>query len=255
MKMLTLFTILIAVYLLVGLFLFIKQQDFVYLPQPKVDHPYPIEIFRHQQVSLDVIVLNPGRENAILYFGGNAESVVFNAPDYLRHFPSFSVYLVNYRGYGGSSGSPAEQALYADALFIFDQLKQRHHHISVVGRSLGSGIATFLASKREIHNLVLVSPYDSIKNVAQGHYPIYPMGLLLKDKYESLHRVKAIKAPTLIVIAERDHVIPFSHSSRIIEAFPSSQVAVKIINGADHNNFLNLDEYMLTLKAFLSDGK
>src|SRR5580692_7402038 len=133
--------------------------------------------------------------NAVIYFGGNAEDVAQNVPLFRTVFPHSDVYLVNYRGYGGSTGMPSEAALFADALAVFDYVQARHSAVSLIGRSLGSGVAVYVAARREIGRLVLVTPYDSIENVARRAYPAFPVSLLLRDKYASASRIAGVKAP------------------------------------------------------------
>lgn len=242
---------LISIYVLFGIFLFIFQRDFMYFPTEKPTHPFQIKQFLIGGESIDVVVLNKGKSKAIMYFGGNGESVVGNAPDFIKIFPNHTVYLVNYRGYGGSTGTPTEQFLYSDARHIYDGIISQHQQVSVIGRSLGTGIATYLASQREVHKIILVSPYDSIEHIAQDRYKIYPISLLLKDKYNSLHRIKDIKSDTLIILAEHDAVIPSKYSSQLIKAFPISQVTVETIKGAGHNNLSQREIYYQLLKRFI----
>lgn len=245
----------VFIYLLVGLLLFLNQDKMLYFPVAKSEHPYAIALFKHESVSIEVIHLNKGKEKALLYFGGNAESVVASAHDFTKYFPNHSVYLMNYRGYAGSNSTPSEQGFYEDALFIFDSIKPRHVNISVVGRSLGTGVATFLASQRDFTSLVLVSPYDSVQSVAQSLYPIYPMSLLLRDKYNAISHIKAIKEPTLIMISEFDKTIPFKHSKRMMDAFPASQVTIKMIKGTDHNSIIGQERYYQALHKFITNIK
>jgi len=244
-------TIFIIIYLAVGTLLFIIQRSFLYFPTPAAGHNFDEVIFSNEGESISTIVINEGREQAILYFGGNGESVAFSAPDYAEIFPSHTVYLVNYRGYGRSSGKPDEQGLYSDAQYIFDEIKQKHQDVSVIGRSLGSGVATFIASKRDVDRLVLITPYDSIQNVAQRIYWIYPMSLLLKDKFNSLSRVKQIKAKTLILVAENDEVIRFKHTNNLIKAFPTPQITVHVIRNTGHNTLSENSRYSDLLRDFL----
>jgi len=225
----------------------------LYFPTEKVNHNYDRESFNNENEYIDVVVLNKGKKKAILYFGGNGESVICNANDFLTALPSYTVYLLNYRGYGGSTGKPEEQAIYSDALCLFDRVQKYHLNISVIGRSLGSGVATFLATKRTIEKLALVTPYDSMESVAQNRLLIYPMVLLLKDKYDSLSRVKYIKVKTLAIIAENDKVIPRKHSVRLVKEFPSTQISVKIINGVGHNDLSDKKEYYNYLRNFFEN--
>lgn len=241
----------ISAYLAIALLLFVFQRDLIYLPTAKYTHDFETEQFSIDGERIDVVVINKGNQSAILYFGGNGESVVHSAPSLSKTFPDHTLYLVNYRGYGGSSGNPSEKAIYADAQHIYDLIEKRHSNVSVIGRSLGSGVATFLASTRAINKMVLITPYDSIQRMAQDQFPYLPISILLKDKYNSVDRVKGIKSRTLVILAERDNVIPPKYSKRLVEAFRKQQVTVKTILGAGHNNLSNTDEYHRFLRDFM----
>lgn len=243
--------LLVAVYIGFGLILYFGQRSLLYYPTPRISHQFEERIFYNEGESINVIVVNQNRAKAILYFGGNGESVAFNAPDFEQLFPSHTVYLMNYRGYGGSSGTPEESGLYSDALYIFDQIKEKHAAVSVIGRSLGSGIATLVASTRALDKLILITPFDSIENVAQGLYRVYPASLLVKDKYDSLSRVKDITVPTLILIAENDRVIGRRYSMNLVSAFDQEQARVEIIKDTDHNTISAGENYGLLLKEFM----
>ncbi len=241
----------VIAYITVGALLFLTQRSFLYFPTPEVGHNFDETIFHNEGESICTIVVNRGKEKAILYFGGNGESVAFSASEFASIFPSHTVYLVNYRGYGSSSGKPEEKGLYSDAQYIFDEIKLKHHSISIIGRSLGSGVATFLASKRDVAKLVLITPFDSIQNVAQQKFWIYPMSILLKDKFDSLSRVKQIKVQALIIIAENDEVIGVKHTNNLINAFPASQITVDTIKNVGHNTLSAGERYALLLREFI----
>ena len=240
-------------YLAFGALLFSYQRDFLYSPAPAIAHKYTEIDFSNEGETLKMVVLNRGKSSAILYFGGNSESVEHNIDDFLRAFPNVSVYLPKYRGYGGSTGKPTEAGLYSDALFVYDQLKSKHKNISVIGRSLGSAVATFVASKRAVEKLVLITPFDSIKNIAQASYPIYPMSLMLKDKYDSAARAGSIKAKTLLLVAENDRLITRSYSDRLLEAFSESVARQVVIKNTGHNSISMGDNYFLVLSEFLAE--
>jgi len=244
----------VLMYGLLGALLFVFQRDFIYMPVDGRPHAYPVEPFLSGGETIQVVVLNPGKADAVIYFGGNAEWVVGNAPGFLHSFPEHSVYLVNYRGYGGSTGEPSERALYADAQHIHDALHDRHRSIALIGRSLGSGVATYLASVRSVSKLVLVTPFDSILRIAQDQYPIYPVSILLRDTYDSYSRVDSISAPTLVVLAEHDRVIPAKYAQRLIGAFPPDQVQAETIAGAGHNGLSARSGYYDLLARFISQS-
>jgi pimeloyl-ACP methyl ester carboxylesterase len=184
---------------------------------------------------------------ALIYFGGNAEDVSGNLDEFAAALPGRALYFVSYRGYGGSTGAPSESALFADALAVYDHLRARHADIAVVGRSLGSGVAVYLAHERPVSRLVLVTPYDSIANVAAGIYPFLPVRWLIRDPYDSASRIARVRAPTLVVVAEHDEVIPRARTDALVARFPQGQARVELIRGATHNAL----DYEALLPAFL----
>jgi pimeloyl-ACP methyl ester carboxylesterase len=167
--------------------------------------------------------------------------------------PGQSLYFVNYRGFGGSTGTPTEAALFADALSVFDQIHRDHTRIAVIGRSLGSGVAAYVATKRPVSKLVLVTPYDSIERVAQAQYRWFPIFLILKDRFDTLSRVRKIAAPTLILIAENDDVIPRERTDRLVAAFSPNQLKVKLLRGAAHNLEDGTQSYLDAMREFLGN--
>ena len=125
--------------------------------------------------------------------------------------------------------------LYADALEEFDQVAAAHESVALVGRSLGTGVATYVASKRPVERLVLVTPYDSLQNVAQESYPWMPIGLLLDDKFESWRRAPTLTMPVTLLVAAQDRLIPPSHAEALATKFPRRPTVVTIA-GAGHND-------------------
>lgn len=243
----------LLVYLGFGLYLYAAQRSFMYFPVPEnhaEDTKY--EYLDSAGERLKIWTLGPEQDSAVIYFGGNAEDVYNNRPDFLRTLPEHRVYLVNYRGFGGSSGNPTQASLFSDALTIYDALRQRHSQIAVIGRSLGSGIATYLASERPVRRLILATPHDSALAVAQSMYPLYPVSILLKDRYESVAYAPRITAPTLIMTAEHDHVIPLEHSIRLAQAFVPSLVKQVSIENAGHNGLTGYPQYWDEIKQFLA---
>lgn len=241
-------------YIGMGVFLYVNQRDFLYFPTPDTPTVYKNMTLHNEGVSINVIVLNEGYENAILYFGGNGESMAGSSDYIAGQFPDFTVYLMDYRGYGGSTGRPTEEGLYSDALNLYDTIKPKHNRISVGGRSLGTGIATYVAAYREVSKLALITPYDSIVNVAHGRYPIYPVSLLLHDKYDSVSRIKQIKAKTFIVMAQNDSVIPKERSQQLIDAFDPAQLQVTMIKNRGHNDISSDTDYYKIMQDFIGEG-
>ena len=232
--------------------MYLLQRKLIYYPTGKIQHSFPQLKMINQNENIEVIVLNEGKNEALLYFGGNAEAVVYNSDVFLKEFPLHTVYLLNYRGYGESTGYPTEKGIFSDSLLLFDKVKDKHQKISVMGRSLGSGVAIYLSSKRPLHKLALITPYDSIKSLGQTKFIIFPVFLMLKDKYDSLSRVKHIQAQTIALVAENDEVIPKKHSLRLINAFPPKQINAITIKNSGHNDISYKEEYYQHLKDFFN---
>ena len=241
----------LIVYLLVVLLLYVNQRKLLYFPTPASLTTSELEItFTVNEQHLQAWQLNPGQSHALLYFGGNAEQVETNIDEFSQIFSNYSVYLIAYRGYGASTGTPTETALNNDALAIYDQLSVNYDNISVMGRSLGSGIAVHLSSKRKINKMILVTPYDSLVNVAQDIYWMLPLSILLKDKYESWHKVADIEAETLLLIAGDDEVIPAKYGNNLARYFVRVEPSVKVIKNATHNTIDQFKAYRQALKEF-----
>lgn len=249
----TVISIAVLIYAGFCVFLYASQRSALYYPTPEVQVPDAADLRVESDGERLKIwrLANAGGPNAIIYFGGNAEDVSANILDFRNIFPGHAVFLVNYRGYGGSTGSPSEAGLYKDALAVFDEIRSQHTSISIIGRSLGSAVASYLASVRDIDRLVLVTPFDSIENVARKAFPVFPVSLLLKDKFNAVRYVAEIDAPVLVVIAENDEIIPRRHSDALAEAFPASQVRIEVIRDAGHNTIGMYPSYSSALSMFL----
>lgn len=243
----------ITIYLIFGIYLFFNQRNLLYFQTESLEHDFEEKIFINKNTKIKTTILNKGNKNSIIYFGGNSEIVDYNAEHFVKFFPNYSIYLVKYRGYSGSEGITTEKNMYNDALYIFDELKSNYEKFIVIGRSIGSGVATYLASKRDIEKLILVTPFDSVQNVAQKIFPIYPMSIILKDKHNSIQRVQDIKAKTLIIVAQNDKVVKPNHTDRLFNKFRSAQVVFLTIKGVDHNNISKSEEYHLVLQNFIEN--
>src|SRR3990172_5229156 len=182
---------------------------------------------------------------AIIYFGGNAEEVSWMIPE-LKKFKGRSFAVFNYRGYGLSQGTPGEKEIFEDSLIIYDYVSSRKDvrkdNISTVGRSMGSAVSVYLAENKPIKKTLLVSPPDSVKNIAKDVFPYVAISLILKHPFDSLSRAPGIKTPALFVIAEKDTIITPEHSLRLALEW-GGEKDVFIIEGKDHND-VSIDDYL-----------
>jgi len=234
--------------------LYLAQRSLIYHPTPRSRSDRAEAL----SIATDGAVLKiwhvPGQgERALLYFGGNAEDVAANIAPFAAAFPSTSLYLANYRGYGGSTGSPAEKAILADAEILFDRVHAEHPRVAVIGRSLGSGVAVHLAGVRNVTKLALITPYDSVLRIAQRQLPFVPVSWLLEDTFDSSAKAPRVRAPVLVLLAELDSVIPREHSERLVASFAPGPVTVRTIAGATHDSISASPEYASALAEFLRD--
>ena len=118
-----------------------------------------------------------------------------------------------------------------------------------MGRSLGSGIAVQVASQRPVIRLVLITPYDGLKDIAAHEYPFLPVGLLLKDKFESWRYAAKITAPTLIIAAGDDELVPRSSTERLKNRFKEGVARYVVIPNAGHNTISDSQSYMTLIKS------
>lgn len=189
-----------------------------------------------------------------IYFGGNAEEVSYMAERAVR-LQGWSLLAVNYRGYGGNPGSPSESALFADALAVHGWATGRPDidpaRIVAIGRSLGSGVAVYLAAERPLAGVVLITPYDSLVAVAQRHYPYAPAALLLKHRFDSIRRAPGIFAPLLTLAARRDNIVPVAHARALFSKWAGPKVWREFAD-AGHNDLDADPDYWEAIAAFLA---
>lgn len=233
--------------------LYLTQRSMIYHPTPETKTTFATPFYlSNQNVKLKVWQHQPAKQQALIYFGGNAENVSLNIPQFAKIFPNHTVYLHNYRNYSGSEGKPTEEALYSDALLLYDHVKKKHKSIDIIGRSLGTGVATYLAANRKTNRLALITPFDSLTNVASSYFPFFPVTLLMHDRFESISHASSLTMPTLILIAENDGIIPFKNSNTLLEALDNKYTKAVIIPRADHNSISLFKEYEQSLSSFFN---
>ena len=242
----------ILMYLAGGIYLYIFQRDFIYFIQTEIKHNALVQNIKIDKENIKVIVINPNKNKAILYLPGRSETVAKRIDAFKSNFPEHTVYLLNYRGYGGSSGSPSEKNLFNDANVIYKKIQKEHKNIILIGRSLGTGIAAYLGEKFSFSKIILVTPYDSIMGMAKDKYPFYPISFILKDHYNSLKRVKNIRSRTLVLLASKDETIEAKYSNNLIKAFNPKILTVKTIKDSGHNSIIKKEDYFKEMRLFLA---
>lgn len=218
------------------------QRSMLYHPQP-ARQAAEVLTLPVDGATLQVSVRPMPGAPAVLYFGGNAEDVSGTLPQLARLFPDHALYLMHYRGYGQSTGEPTEAALHADARALWAHVQRAHPAVKVIGRSLGSGVAVRLASEQPVARLALVTPYDSIENVAAEQLPWLPVRWLIQDRFDSAAVAGRVGAPTTLIGAERDTLIRPARTERLASFFAPGVARTVWIAGADHNNLGGFEAY------------
>lgn len=181
----------------------------------------------------------------ILYFHGNTRSIkgwARYAKDFYRF--DYDVVLVDYRGFGKSTGKRSEKEMLSDMQFVYDRLKTSYseQHLIVYGRSMGSGFATKLACDNHPRYLILDSPYFNFLRVIERFFPILPVRVVLRFQLRTDLWIPQVKCHTYIIHGTRDRLIPIRHSEALQKINPNMITLIRI-HGGGHNNLPSYDEY------------
>lgn len=251
-RILWLLAVFAAFYVVICVALLVFQRSLIYIPQPlAISHPDTLLRLPVDAGEVLVSVRPQAGPKALIYFGGNAEDVSRNLPEFAQAFPEHALYLLHYRGFAGSAGAPSEEAIQRDAQALFDRVHAAHPDTVVMGRSLGSGVAIRLASQRPASRLLLITPFDSLQTIAARQFPYLPIKWLLKDRFESSTYAARIRVPTLLIAAEQDEIIPYSSTEELYRHFAPGVATLKVIPGKGHNSISASPAYLPMLRAAL----
>ena len=195
----------------------------------------------------------PGR-GVILYFHGNAGSLrswQTVAPIMLS--TGYDLFLMDYRGFGKSRGRLSEKGLYADGQAAYEVLRERGYgaeEIVILGRSIGTGIATEVARTRESRGLILETPFTSLPDLAGELMPWVPR-FLVAYRFENLKKAGELDVPVLVVHGDRDEVIPLRMGREVYEALDPGRREFVLLEGATHNDITGHPRYREGLRGFL----
>jgi len=197
---------------------------------------------------------NPSKEpTLILGFGGNA----WNAQDvaeYLHElFPDEDVIVFHYRGYWPSQGTPSAEALIADAPLVYDFALQRvkPKRVIGVGFSIGSGVAAELAAARKLDGLILVTPFDSLRAVAQSMYPWLPIGPFFEHEINAALALERVRVPVAVIAAQQDEIVPRERTDALRRGV-AQLVSDRTIEGAGHNDIYARSDFQQSMREALT---
>jgi uncharacterized protein len=236
-------------FLLVG-FLYVFQRPLIYHPEKDIGPPdqYGLTGFEEHMIpTADLVSIQlwhrPARSgfHTIVYFHGNSHHMGGRARIYTALAEKgFGILAVSYRGYGKSSGSPSEEGLYQDGRaalrFLQERLGLAPENTILFGESLGTGVAVQMALEHSIGAIILEAPYTSVAGRAAEIYNFIPVLWLIKDKFDTLKKIPALKSPVLILHGELDRTIPVMHGKALLEAITAPKEAI-FFPQVNHNDF------------------
>jgi fermentation-respiration switch protein FrsA (DUF1100 family) len=195
----------------------------------------------------------------VLIFHGNAGNISHRI-DYLTMFNrlGYATLIIDYRGYGKSSGAPGEEGTYRDGeaawRYLMETRKFTPQDIVLFGESLGGGIATWLALQHPPRALVLASTFTSVPDLGAQVYPWLPVRLLARIDYPNLERIRQITVPVLIAHSRNDDIIPFSHGQALFEAAHEPKQLLELRGGHNDGFIFMREEWVRAVGAFLEQA-
>ncbi|SIS74558.1 hypothetical protein SAMN05421766_103774 [Zobellia uliginosa] len=239
--------ILVFLYVLIAVLAYTYQERLVFFPSKMpLSHTYDFcqdfeefYLTANDGAKLNAVhIKQPEAKGVVLYFHGNSGNI-----SHLGHVANlfsrkgYESVLVDYRTYGKSTGEVSEQALYDDAQMFYDYIREKYDEedILVYGRSFGTGIATWLASKNEPKKLILESPFYSAVALGKHRFPFLPIDWLSNFRFPSNEYVKKIDCPIYIFHGKEDSVIPYESAQKLYEAIPGENKELLTIVEGGHN--------------------
>ena len=218
----------VSIYLVLLIFLYFYQGKLLYHPSvnsytevdnliPKIEKVTIITSDNHNL--LGWFYKKDISKKTILFFHGNAGSLEDRIYK-LNHFENLNLnfLIIAWRGFSGNSGKPNEKGLYDDAKSAVNWLKSKgikEENIILYGESLGSAVAIEIAQNKKFAGIILESPFTSMVEMGKKYYPIFPVSFLLKDRYESINKIKNIHIPVLVMHGKKDSIVPFEMGKKI----------------------------------------
>ncbi len=243
--------------------LYFLQEKLLFLPTTlaqdyKYEFQYPFEeVFLNPDENTRINAIhfkNEEPKGVILYFHGNAGDLsrwgIIG-----EHFVAkgYDVFIMDYRTYGKSKGKLSEAVFYSDADYCYDYLLKAYNEedITLYGRSLGTGIVTYLASKYQPKQVILETPYYSILDVAKERFPMFPVTYLMRYEFPSHKFISEITCPITMFHGTEDRIVPYSSAQKLYEVAPKDLTTFITIEGGEHNNLISFEAYTDTIKSLL----
>ncbi len=250
------FKIFLTVYVLFGIFLFMNQKSILYYPTHQ--NFETCESFQdYQKINHNgtrFYLKENSKDKIIVYYHGNAGS----ACDRSLSKETFeqnnaSVIFVEYAGYSNDTVKPSQKLILQDVENVHNYIKQNSYkNIIVYGQSIGSGAASYHASLNNVDQLILATPFSTLKELAQSKYIIYPTALILTERYNNLEWLKNYQGDILIIHGNNDQIIPHKFSQKLFNQLNTKNKEYVLIKKAGHNDIWSFPEFKNKISEFIN---
>jgi pimeloyl-ACP methyl ester carboxylesterase len=260
--------VLILLYCIIGIAFYYLQDRILFHPVAvdkgtKYDFSQPfkeVDIPYNKETNINVIQFTLTNADTprgvVLYFHGNKDNVTHYAPfaaDFTHN--GYEVWMMDYPGYGKSTGKFSEENLYAYALVLYRLARSRWRpdQIIIYGKSLGTGVAAQLADIRDCRRLILECPYYSMTSLVRHYMPIWPVGSMLHYKFPTYEHLPNVTAPITIFHGASDGVVPYSNASGLKPLLKAGDEFITI-EGGGHNDLHDHQEFKSRIRSLLTPG-
>jgi uncharacterized protein len=251
----------VAIYLIGGIVLYFVQDRILFHPKPlSKDHRFLFEQpFEEINIPIDNSNLNivkfksiGVRKGIVLFYHGNMENV-----EHYKQYPAFflrsnyEIWMIDYPGFGKSTGLRKEKLIDQEALMMYHMASKEINGDSIViyGKSIGTGVASYVASKRECKQLILETPYYSVSSLARHYCPIYPVNWMIRYSFPIHDYLKEVKEPVTIFHGTKDEVISYKHSTWLKKE--NNKIELITIENGMHNNLATFQLFQDKLDSLL----
>lgn len=257
-------TILI-IYILIGIAFYFLQDYILFHPVSlKKDHKYDFPE-KHKDISLKInetsslnivqfFSIDTVTKGVVLYFHGNKKNISWYTkyPPYFTRY-GYEVWLIDYPGFGKSRGKFTEQNLYewAEYVYLLATSKFNADSIIIYGKSMGTGIATQLASKNQCRQLILETPYYDFPSVVKHYLPVYPVDWMIHYKFPTYRYIKNVNAPITIFQGTKDWIVTHKNAKRL-EPFLKPGDQFMSVEGGSHNDLYKYKETIEAIDSLLT---
>jgi len=241
-------------YIGVGVYMTTQQERFIYHP-PKMmaDCEAVLQVERTIINGTRLYVYEHSERMVVLYHG-NAGTVCDRA-HYAEIFreAGWGYVLVGYSGFGDGTGYSNHEMIRADVHNVIQFLDEKNpDQVYVVGESIGAGVASYHVSVRSPNALFLITPFDTLRNVAQHHYWYFPVNIFLREAYDNVQRLHSYGGPVKILHGTHDEIVPMSLAQSLYNSLSTSNKQFVVIEEANHNNIWWYEQSVDALREFLS---